>query len=105
MAGHSGLAEGCFEIPWKGHSGSRQIVGIMLRFVVRGFRCEVGLRKAARGGGFEFWRLVDDHVLRSKKVLEIFGSIFQAMTVKPYDFGSAFGFWFSWAGLGGRSGW
>ena len=23
VAGHSGLAEGCFEIPWKGHSGSR----------------------------------------------------------------------------------
>ena len=23
VAGHSGLAECCFEIPWKGHSGSR----------------------------------------------------------------------------------
>ena len=31
--------------------------------VVGCFRCEVGLRKAARGGGSEVRRLVDDHVL------------------------------------------
>ena len=55
MAGRSGRV--LFRIiPWKGHSGSRQIVGIMLRFVVRGFRCEVPKLDCARLHEVEVWK-------------------------------------------------
>ena len=60
--------------------------------------------KLSCSSGLEVWRLVDDYLYVRKRCPKILAASPLVMTVKPCDFGSAFGFWFSWAGLSGRSG-